>query len=231
MLPIIYIVFTGFVILIILLAYRKILHKMAIPARERSKKFLIATGFVFGWLAYLFIISLTGILKDLNLPPKFPLLIFLPLLIGFLIFYRSSKNSSVIKAIPNTWPVYFQSFRIVVELILLYTFYAGIIPESATFEGWNFDVLMGVSAPFVAYLLVQQNGSKGLLYLWNVIGIGMVLFVGYITASSMYFPQTWGSEVPLVNMTFIEMPYLLLAGFLAPLAIFMHVVSLIHLRN
>lgn len=204
---------------------------MAIPARERSKKFLIATGFVFGWLAYLFIISLTGILKDLNLPPKFPLLIFLPLLIGFLIFYRSSKNSSVIKAIPNTWPVYFQSFRIVVELILLYTFYAGIIPESATFEGWNFDVLMGVSAPFVAYLLVQQNGSKGLLYLWNVIGIGMVLFVGYITASSMYFPQTWGSEVPLVNMTFIEMPYLLLAGFLAPLAIFMHVVSLIHLRN
>ncbi|PHR17406.1 MAG: hypothetical protein COA38_20800 [Fluviicola sp.] len=231
MLPIIYIVFTGFVILIILLAYRKILHKMAIPARERSKKFMIATGFVFGWLAYLFIISLTGTLKDLNLPPKFPLLIFLPLLIGFLIFYRSSKNSSVIKATPKTWPVYFQSFRIVVELILLYTFYAGVIPESATFEGWNFDVLMGVSAPFVAYLFVRQKGSKGLLYLWNVIGIGMVLFVGYIIASSMYFPQTWGSEVPLVNMTFIEMPYLLLAGFLAPLAIFMHVVSLIHLRN
>ena len=146
-------------------------------------------------------------------------------------FYRASKNSSVIKAIPNTWPVYFQSFRIIVELILLYTFYAGIIPESATFEGLNFDVLMGGAAPFVAYHLVRQNKSKNLLYFWNFLGIGMVLFVGYIIASSIYFPQTWGSDVPLVDMKFIEMPYLLLAGFLAPLAIFMHVVSLIQLRS
>lgn len=231
MLPIIYIVFTIIVILIILLAYRKILHKMAISARERTKRFMVATGFVLGWLAYLFIISLTGILKDLNLPPKFPLLIFLPLLIGFVIFYRTSKDSSVIKAIPDTWPVYFQSFRIIVELILLYTFYAGIIPESATFEGLNFDILMGLSAPFVAYILVLRNGSKPLLYLWNILGIVMVVFVGYIIASSMYFPQTWGSEVPLVSVKFIEMPYLLLAGFLAPLAIFMHLVSLIQLRK
>ena len=116
-------------------------------------------------------------------------------------------------------------------MLLLYTFYAGIIPQSATFEGLNFDVLMGISAPFVAYFLVQQNASRGVLYLWNILGIAMVLFVGYIIASSMYFPQTWGSEVPIVSMKFIEMPYLLLAGFLAPLAIFMHIVSLIQLRK
>lgn len=204
---------------------------MAIPARERSKKFMIATSFVFGWIVYLSIMSFTGILKELSLPPKFPLLIFLPLVIGFLIFYRKSRDSPAIKAIPDVWPVYFQSFRVVVELLLLYTFYAGIIPQSATFEGLNFDVLMGVSAPFVAYFLVRQNASKGVLYLWNILGIGMVLFVGYIIASSIYFPQNWGSEVPIVSMKFIEMPYLLLAGFLAPLAIFMHIVSLMQLRK
>ncbi len=204
---------------------------MAIPARERSKKFIMAAGFVFGWIAYLSIISLTGILKDLSLPPKFPLLIFLPLLIGFFVFYRKAKNSPVIKAIPDVWPVYFQSFRIVVELILLSTFYAGIIPKSATFEGLNFDILMGISAPFVAYFFVRENASKGVLYLWNILGVGMVLFVGYIIASSMYFPETWGSEIPIVDMKFIEIPYLLLAGFLAPLAIFMHIVSLIQLRK
>lgn len=231
MLPLIYIVFTSIVILIILLAYRKVLHTMAIPARDRSRKFVVAAGFVIGWLIYLTVLSISGVLRDLNLPPKFPLLIFLPLLIGFTMFYRRSKNSRVIKAIPKVWPVYFQSFRIVVELILLYTFYAGIIPQNATFEGLNFDVLMGVSAPLVAYFLVGQNKSKILQFVWNVLGILMVMFVGFIIATSMYKPDIWDSEVPLVSMTFIEMPYLLLAGFLAPLGIFMHVVSLIHLRQ
>lgn len=231
MLPSIYIVFTGVVILVVLLAYRTVLQRMAIPAKERSKKFIVASVVVLGWIAYLTILSLTDVLKDLNLPPKFPLLIFAPQVIGFIIFYRRSKNSAVIKEIPKTWPVYFQSFRIVVELIILYTFYANILPETATFEGLNFDVLMGISAPFIAYLIVRKDGSRLIQYLWNVLGICMVLFVAYIVASSIYFPETWGSETPLVSMKFMEMPYLLLAGFLAPLAIFMHVVSLAQLRR
>ena len=217
--------------MILLLGYRRVLQIMAIPAKERSKKFIVAAGFVFGWLAYLVILTFTGVLKDLNLPPKFPLFIFAPLVIGFIVFYRRSINSAVVKAIPDVWPIYFQSFRIAVEFLLLYTFYAGIIPESATFEGLNFDVLMGISAPFVAYFVVRKNGSRSLQYFWNLLGIAMVLFVGYIIATSMYFPQNWGSEIPLVSFEFIDMPYLLLAGFLAPLAIFMHVVSLVKLRK
>jgi hypothetical protein len=119
----------------------------------------------------------------------------------------------------------------VVELLLLYTFYAGIIPKAATLEGLNFDVLMGISAPFVAYFVVRKNGSRAIQYLWNLLGIGMVLFVAFIIASSLYFPKIWGSEIPLVSLKFVEMPYILLAGFLAPMAIFMHVLALAQLRR
>lgn len=231
MLPSIYILFTAIVVLVVLLSYRQVLQRMAIPARERSRKFLTASIVMLGWIAYVIVISFTPLLKDLNLPPKFPLLIFVPLVIGFIVFYGRSRNSAVIKEIPRTWPVYFQSFRIIVELMLLYTFYANIIPESATFEGLNFDVLMGISAPFVAYLVVRKNGSRVLQYFWNVLGIFMVLFVAFIIASSIYFPEIWGANEPLVSMKFVEMPYILLAGFLAPMAIFMHVVSLAQLRK
>ena len=231
MLPLSYIVFTLFVILLILLAYRRVLHTMPIPARDRSRKFMLVSAFMIGWLVYLSVLALTGILKDLSLPPKFLLLIFLPLMIGFVVFYRRSKNSRVIKAIPKVWPVYFQSFRIGVEVLILYTFYAGILPQTATFEGLNFDVLMGLSAPFVAYFLVGMKKSKMIQFIWNILGILMVLFVAFIVATSMYIPEFWGSETPLVRMSFVEMPFLLLAGFLAPLAIFMHIVSLIQLRK
>ena len=231
MLPSIYIVFTGLVVLVVLLSFRVALQRMAISTKERSQKFLIASVFLFGWIAYLVTLSATGILKDVNVPPKFPLLVIIPLVIGCIVFYRSSRNSFVVKEIPKTWPVYFQSFRIIVELILLYTYYANIIPVSATFEGLNFDVLMGISAPFVAYLVVRKNGSRVFQYIWNVLGICMVLFVAFIIASSMYFPDIWGSNVTQVKMKFIEMPFLLLAGLLAPMAIFMHVVSLVQLRR
>ncbi|MDG1331429.1 MAG: hypothetical protein P8P74_03820 [Crocinitomicaceae bacterium] len=231
MLPSIYIIFTAIVILVVLLAYRTVLQRMAIPAKDRSKKFLVASVFVLGWIAYLTILSQTGILKDLSLPPKFPLLIVVPLVIGFFVFYRKARFSAVVKKIPKTWPVYFQSFRVAVELILLYTFYANIVPESATLEGLNFDVLMGISAPFFAYLVVRKDGSRFVQYFWNILGICMVLFVAFIIATSLYNPQMWGSEESLVSEKFLEMPYLLLAGFLAPIAIFMHVVSLAQLRR
>ncbi len=223
--------FSALMVLILILAYRKVLLDSAIPARERSKKFRLALGFVVGWLIYLFLISMTGILKDLSMPPKFPLLVFLPLVIGFIIFYKRTARSRVLKAVPRSWPIYFQSFRVVVEVLLLMTFYSGIIPQSATFEGLNFDIVMGISALFVAYFLVKGNKHRRLLYVWNFLGMIMVLFVAYIIASSMYFPGVWGASTPLVDLAFIEMPFLLLAGFLAPLAIFMHVVSLAQLRE
>jgi len=231
MLPSVYILFTAVIVLVVLMAYRVVLQRMAMPARDRSRKFLNVSFVMLGWITYITVISFTDLLKDLSLPPKFVLLIFLPLIVGMIIFYRNSKKNKVIREIPRTWPVYFQSFRIVVELMLLYTFYADIIPESATFEGLNFDVLMGISAPFIAYFIVRKNGARSFQYFWNILGILMVLFVAFIIASSMYFPRIWGSEVPLVSLKFVEMPFILLAGFLAPIAIFMHVLSLAQLRR
>jgi hypothetical protein len=230
MLPFIYVLFTLVVVMILLLAYRRVLQRMTIPAKERSRKFTKVMIYLGIWFGYLVGISVTGILKDLNFPPKFPLLIFLPIVIFYVVFFRSSKKSRVIKAIPSTWLAYFQSFRIVVELLLYFTFTAGIVPKSATFEGLNFDIFMGISALLIGYFFVGKRRSRSVLYVWNTIGILMVLFVGFIIATSMYAPQIWGSEVPLVNLKFVEMPYLLLAGFLAPLAIFVHLLSILKLR-
>lgn len=231
MLSVSYSVFTFFIVLIVLFGYRRVLHSMALTAKVRSKKFTVALVVLVIWISYLTILSRTTILRDLNMPPKFPLLIFLPLVLGMILFYRQSKNSGVVHAIPRSWPIYFQSFRIVVEILILFTFFEGILPKSATFEGMNFDVIMGVSAPFVGAYVVKYPHRKKIQYIWNIVGIFMVLFVGFIIASSMYFPSIWNSTTALVSMQFVEMPYLLLAGFLAPIAIFMHVVSLVQLRK
>jgi hypothetical protein len=116
--------------------------------------------------------------------------------------------------------------------IILYTFKEGILPQTATFEGHNFDVLMGAAAPFIGYFLFRK-GVKNLLLArtWNVLGILMILFVALTIATSYYQPSIWGSEVPLVADEFFSYPYLLLPAFLAPMGIFFHVVSLLQLRK
>ena len=67
--------------------------------------------------------------------------------------------------------------------------------------------------------------------IWNILGIIMVGIVGFVIATSTYFPSIWGSEAPLVSLDFFRYPYILIPGFLAPTAIFIHVVSLIQLRK
>lgn len=226
-----YLVLSVFVTLILLVGYRSVLHASALSAHVRTKKFWTAVLVIVSWLAYLTILSFTPLLRDLNLPPKFPLLVFLPLVIGMIVFYSRKKNSAILHSIPRSWPIYFQSFRIAVEVLILFTFFDGILPQSATFEGYNFDVLMGLSAPIIGMYVTKHPHRKAVQYVWNLLGICMVLFVAFIVASSIYFPTIWNSNTPLVDLRFLEMPYLLLAGYLAPMAIFIHVLSLTQLRK
>jgi hypothetical protein len=232
MLEISYIGLSVLMVLIIVFAYRNTLIKVIEDKKNRNRRMTILIGFLIFWFGYLTFLSTQELLFDLNLPPKIPILIFLPLIIITAIFYFNNKNDAVLNAIPKTYPVYYQTFRILVELLLLFTFYKNIIPETATFEGWNFDILMGITAPFMAYFVFRGNiKNLFLAKAWNILGIFMVLFVAFIIASGFYQPQIWGSETQLVKFEFVKMPYLLIAGFLAPSAIFMHLVSLMQLRK
>lgn len=218
--------------LIIIFGYRNALIKDANQTKKQNKKLGILIFSLVSWFGYLFILSSQEILFDLSFPPKIPILIFIPIIIATIIFYFKNKNKTILQHIPKSYPVYYQTFRIFVEIILLFTFYKNIIPKAATFEGLNFDIIMGISAPFMGYFVFQKQIKYPFLAkAWNILGILMVLFVFFIIATGFYQPQLWNSETPTVSMEFIQLPYLLIAGFLAPSAIFMHILSLMQLRK
>ncbi len=218
--------------LVILWTYRNALNKHLENAAIRNRRMGILFTFFIFWFGYLFFLSKQEILFNLDFPPKIPLLILLPLVVTTIVFYFRNRNDVVLLGIPISYPIYYQTFRILVETLLLYTFYKNIIPKEATLEGLNFDVVMGISAPIMAYFIFKNENKYVLLAkIWNMIGILMVAFVAFIIATGFYQPQIWGSDEPIVSMTFVKLPYLLIPGFLAPSAIFMHIVSLIQLRH
>lgn len=66
--------------------------------------------------------------------------------------------------------------RIPVEIILFWLFLNKEVPELMTFEGRNFDILAGLTAPFIAYFgLTKLNIKRKLILVWNFICLGLLI--------------------------------------------------------
>ncbi|WP_190810375.1 hypothetical protein [Flagellimonas sp. S3867] len=140
-----------------------------------------------------------------------------------------NRNHSIFTAIPLALPIAVQSFRAVIEVLFYFTFLNEILPVQVTFEGANYDVLIGLSAIPMAVYAHRANPSKQILLAWNIIGILVVLFAAFIFITSFYFPTIWGDAgIPL---EFNQFPYLLLPTFLMPFAVFLHVSSIVQLTQ
>lgn len=190
-----------------------------------NPKKLTTSYLVFGliWLAYLLVITKTGVLANFSLPPRIPLLIVIPTVIAGIIATGRKSFRSVLEKAPLHLPVFLTSFRILVELLIYGAYRDGVFPQRVTFEGLNYDILVGISACVVGVLLLKQKLSIRALLLWNVLALLVLALTVYSFVSSYYFNDAF----PVTDkIKFVQFPYVLLAAILLPIAVFLHVVSL-----
>ena len=114
----------------------------------------------------------------------------------------------------------YQSFRILVEIFLWWGHREGVAPVQITFEGRNFDVLTGVTAPAMAWLAGRGQAPPWLLRLWNLAGLGLLTNVVAVAILSM--PTPWQRFTP-TNTFVAEAPFVWLPMFLVQSALFGHV--------
>jgi uncharacterized membrane protein len=119
-----------------------------------------------------------------------------------------------------------QSFRIAVELLLLMAFVNGRIPVQMTFEGRNFDILTGILALPVGYLLVKRKMyAPRLAVAFNVLGLLLLTNILVIALLSMPTPIRYFMNEP-ANTLVAQFPFILLPGVLVPIAYTMSIFSL-----
>lgn len=214
--------------LLIFLAASKTANKV-FPSPAQRNKFKIRTAAIItGWIVYITILSLNGVFASVALPPRIPLLLVLPAFAFTVFFFTSSRFKSVINATPAAWVVYAQSFRIVVELLLAGLYVQGILPRAATFEGYNFDIVIGITSLLVGYFAFVKNAiPPAILITWNVAGFTTLAIVVFIVISHAYRPGIWADGNTQFIKDFGAFPYTLLAGFLMPLAVFLHIFSIV----
>ncbi|MBX2907204.1 MAG: hypothetical protein KF744_14255 [Taibaiella sp.] len=177
------------------------------------------------WLSYVAAISFSGVLQTAALPPRIPAFLILPLFVFILFIFRTQIFRRLLAATPAHFLIYPQVFRIGVELLLHQMYKDGLIPRSATFEGYNYEIVIAILSLGVGYLAHKRKAPR-LITAWNIAGLGTLFIVVFIFISRAYAQNIYGSQESLSIKDFGSFPYTLLPGFLMPLAVFLHVASL-----
>lgn len=208
-------------------------RKASLNAGLNVQKTVIGYGAIVAvWTAYTCLLSATGILQNFTMPPRIPLFLIVPALVFMIFFFTSRAFRPLIAGFPAAFAVYYQSFRIFVELLIFCTFARGIFPVEPTFEGYNFDIVMGLSAPVIGWLAFQKKSlSPKVLLAWNILGLVFLAIVVSIFLGMLANPGAWGYEAPPIGQEFGTVPFLFLPAFLMPSAVFMHLMSLVKIKS
>jgi hypothetical protein len=122
-----------------------------------------------------------------------------------------------------------ESFRLVVELFLHALWLEGQLPQVLTCHGANFDILIGISAPVIAWLIASRRISDQLALTWQIAGIAFLAngAIRAVLPSPGPF-KLLTTEVP--NMAIGTFPFTFIPGRMVPLALVLHVLSIRALR-
>ena len=178
------------------------------------------------WLIITGLIAFSGFFTNFErLPPRIALAMVPPIV--FSVFLLFSKRFSIfLKNLPEAWPIYLQSFRFPLEVILWLGFLGGSIPFQMTFEGFNFDIIVGLTAYMAGFLFFGRNRYRRLeAIIWNIFGLVLLVNIVSIAIVSTPSPFRIFMNEP-ANRIVAYFPFIWIPGFLVPLAFALHVFSL-----
>lgn len=183
------------------------------------------------WLSIQGYLGYSGFYLDMVSMPPHILVLFPPVFISIIILFNTKKGKAFIDSLDLKTLTLLHTVRIPIEICLLWLFMADAIPQLMTFEGRNFDIIAGLTAPIVFLLYFIRNKiSKKMLLAWNVI---MLLFLINIIVNALLSAplpfQQFAFDQP--NIGILYLPYVWLPSFIVPTVFFSHLVAIRRLRN
>lgn len=178
---------------------------------------LILQGFI-GWSGFYTVTQ--------NTPPRFIFLL-LPPLVGIAILFFTGKGHTFIDGWNLRWATWLHIVRVPVELVLLWLFLYKQVPQLMTFEGRNFDILSGLTAPLIVWLVWKsgQLVNRKILLIWNIICLALLLNIVIYAVLSAPLPfQQLAFDQP--NIAIFYFPFIWLPGFIVPAVLIAHLVAI-----
>lgn len=187
------------VLVLAVLAGRTVAQRTGHPSGLWTTRAAIGVGI---WLAATGLAALSGAVRGFSLP----LFTALMILTGGAAFSR--VGAALLAAVGPVGLIGFQFFRVPVALFLRGMYQAGQVPVQVTYEGLNFDIFVGLTAPAMAWLVWRGKARSGTIWVWN--GFGLVLLVEGLAIAALAMPEPASA---------FSTPYVWLPTVLAPAAL------------
>ncbi|AEI49410.1 hypothetical protein [Runella slithyformis] len=211
--------FAGLVVLLIIGIYYTIR-----PVAEKQTPFILLGCLL--WLSLLFGLAQNAFfLKTQAVPPRF-LAAVLPPFLFITGTFLSRKGRKFIDGLSMRRLTWVHTVRIGVELLLFQLFAVGQIPQAMTFEGRNWDILAGLTAPLMAMMVFgPKKWSPRVLLWWNIAALGLLINIVATAVLSAPLPfQQLGFEQP--NVGVLKPAFIWLPGFVVPIVLFSHLAAI-----
>jgi len=183
------------------------------------------------WLSVIWSAAINGVFRPgSSTLPLVPLAIFLPVIVGVPILLRSKRIGEVLDAMPTSWLIGLQVYRVLGGIFLV-GWARGVVPALFSLPAGIGDVTTGLLALPVAYSLVSRSGGavSGAIA-WNIFGLldfTIAVGIGLLTN-----PGPFQLIVPSIPNTGLGLyPTVLIPAFAVPSSILLHVLSLRQLRR
>lgn len=177
------------------------------------------------WLAITGLLAWKDFFADTEgMPPKFTLAV-VPAVVFIIILLVSKKSKSFIDGISIKALTILHIVRVPVELVLYWLAAEKWVPDLMTFEGRNFDIISGITAPVIFFVCFKDQSvkNKNLLLAWNFICLALLLNIVIHAALSAPFSfQKFAFSQP--NIAVLHFPFIWLPSFIVMVVLFSHLV-------
>jgi hypothetical protein len=215
----------------ILFGLRSALRDAGWTAYDSTLTVRAATIALIGWfLLTLALASVDAYRAAADRIPTIQYGIFVPILIGGLLIWRSPRLARIIDAVPQHWLIGVQLYR-ALGAIFLILYATGKMPGLFAWPAGLGDVLAGILAPVVA--IAYRRGPRenaDLVIAWNLFGLAdlvVAVTAGLLTSPSPF--QLFAFDLP--NELVSRFPLVLVPVFLVPVSVLLHLASLAKIRR
>ena len=206
-------------------------HRASLERSEKTSTAIAVSAIVLAWFGVAWWFGhRNAFVTDAHGLPTIQYALVIPIVLGLATLLGTRQGRALVVAAPQSWLVSIQVYRALGAMFLL-LWAQGKMPGEFAIPAGTGDVIVGLSAPLVAWINSRQSPSAaGVTWVWNVFGIGdlaIAVATGFLTAPSVF--QMLGYDRP--NELITTYPIVMVPVFLVPLSIILHGASLWKLRQ
>lgn len=180
------------------------------------------------WLALIGGLSQSGLFENTDsMPPRFMLV-----LIGNAALVIYSYRTLKANRLNEKLLLLIHGLRLPVEIGLYQLFLLGLVPQIMTFKGWNYDIVIGISALllFAFFGLTKNRFKDSWRYVWHISGLISLLIIVITALLSAPSPfQQLAFDQP--NVAVLQFPFIFLPGYIVPIVFLSHLLPIFNQRS